>query len=215
MNQPSPLPSPPSSGASAETGDAGEAQPVRATPSPLSPSGFSNHAIHLVRTSQQMNLTLSQMADAKASLLMGATFLVFTIAVGQAKSGAMPWSLGVLALSAFISAMCAVFAVLPSIGGPGSSRTGRGKAGPSSPNKLFFGYFTHVAEEEWIDSVLDELHHDETVFRTMLRDIYQNGQVLQRKKYRFLGYAYRVFMVGLCLTVVTFAIEHLRAYVPS
>jgi hypothetical protein len=215
LNQPSPLPSPPSSGASAETGDTGGAQPVRATPSPLSPSGFSNHAIHLVRTSQQMNLTLSQMADAKASLLMGATFLVFTIAVGQAKSGTMPWSLGVLAMSAFISAMCAVFAVLPSIGGPDRGKTGRGQAGPSSPNKLFFGYFTHVAEEEWIDSVLDELHADETVFRTMLRDIYQNGQVLQRKKYRFLGYAYRVFMVGLCLTVVTFAIEHLRAYVPS
>ncbi|KAJ8134845.1 hypothetical protein OY671_011941, partial [Metschnikowia pulcherrima] len=55
----------------------------------------------------------------------------------------------------------------------------------------------------------------ETVFRTMSRDIYQNGQVLQRKKYRFLGYAYRVFMVGSCSTVVTFAIEHSRAYVPS
>ncbi|WP_370385505.1 Pycsar system effector family protein [Novosphingobium sp. EMRT-2] len=206
MNQPSP----PSAGASEGAGDSGTARLARATPSPLSPSGFSNHAIHLVRTSQQMNLTLSQMADAKASLLMGATFLVFTIAVGQAKSGTMPWSLGVLALSAFISAMCAVFAVLPSIGGQG-----RGKAGPSLPNKLFFGYFTQVPEDEWIDSVLDELHADETVFRTMLRDIYQNGQVLQRKKYRFLGYAYRVFMVGLCLTVVTFAIEHLRAYMPS
>lgn len=205
-----------SGGASGGAGDAGGAQPVRATPSSLSPTGYSNHAIHLVRTSQQMNLTLSQMADAKASLLMGATFLVFTIAVGQAKSGAaMPWSLGVLALSAFISAMCAVFAVLPSIGGPGNSRTGRGRIGHASPNKLFFGYFTQVPEEEWIDSVLDELHADETVFRTMLRDIYQNGQVLQRKKYRFLGYAYRVFMVGLCLTVVTFAIEHLRAYMPS
>ena len=49
----------------------------------LSPTGFSNHAIHLIRTSQQINLTLSQMADAKASILMGATFLVFTISVGQ------------------------------------------------------------------------------------------------------------------------------------
>jgi hypothetical protein len=180
-------------------------QPDRpaATPSQLSPTGFSNHAIHLVRTSQQINLTLSQMADAKASLLMGATFLVFTIAVGQARNGSMPWSLGVLAAFAFISAMCAVFAVLPSISGPGkSSIVG------SRPNKLFFGFFTHIPEDEWIDSVLDELHADETVFRTMLHDIYQNGQVLQRKKYRFLNYAYKAFMIGLCLTVVTFAIEH-------
>lgn len=174
-----------------------------ATPSPLSPSGFSNHAIHLVRTTQQINLSLSQMADAKASILMGATFLVFTIAVGQARNGTMPWSLGVLAIFAFISAMCAVFAVLPSVSGPNAAALNDGK-----PNKLFFGYFTHMDEAEWTESILAELHADETVFRTMLHDIYQNGQVLQRKKYRYLAYAYKSFMIGLCLTALTFVIEH-------
>jgi hypothetical protein len=167
-----------------------------------SPSGFSNHAIHLVRTTQQINLALSQMADAKASILMGATFVVFTIAVGQARGGTMPWSLGVLALFAFISAGCAVYAVLPSVSGPNSATITDGKT-----NKLFFGYFTHVPESEWVDSVLDELKADETVFRTMLHDVYQNGQVLQRKKYRYLSYAYKVFMLGLCLTLVTFLAE--------
>ncbi|MBB3861967.1 hypothetical protein GGQ88_003257 [Novosphingobium hassiacum] len=189
----------------AETGTQAERhqEPVLATPSPLSPSGFSNHAIHLVRTTQQINLSLSQMADAKASILMGATFLVFTIAVGQAKNGSMPWSLGVLAIFAFISAMCAVFAVLPSVSGPKAAALNDGK-----PNKLFFGYFTHMDEDVWLDSILAELHADETVFRTMLHDIYQNGQVLQRKKYKYLAYAYKSFMVGLCLTAVTFVIEH-------
>lgn len=173
-----------------------------AAPSLPSPSGYSNHAIHLVRTSQQINLALSQMADTKASILMGATFVVFTIAVGQARNGQMPWSLGVLALFAFISASCAVFAVLPSISGPKSASLNDGK-----PNKLFFGYFVHTREEEWIDSILDELHADETVFRTMLHDIYQNGQVLQRKKYRYLSYAYRSFLVGLGLTLMAFIAE--------
>ena len=185
----------------ADTGTQGKT--VIATPSSLSPSGFSNHAIHLVRTTQQINLSLSQMADAKASILMGATFLVFTIAVGQARNGTMPWSLGVLAIFAFISAMCAVFAVLPSVSGPNAAALNDGK-----PNKLFFGYFTHMDEDVWTDSILSELYADETVFRTMLHDIYQNGQVLQRKKYRYLAYAYKSFMAGLCLTVVTFVIEH-------
>ncbi|ABD27544.1 hypothetical protein Saro_3109 [Novosphingobium aromaticivorans DSM 12444] len=185
----------------AETGPQPERQ--LAAPSMPSPSGYSNHAIHLVRTSQQINLTLSQMADAKASILMGATFLVFTIAVGQAKNGTLPLSLGVLAIFAFISAMCAVFAVLPSVSGPDKAKLNDGK-----PNKLFFGYFTHMDEDVWTDSILAELHADETVFRTMLHDIYQNGQVLQRKKYRYLSYAYKSFMVGLCLTVVTFVMEH-------
>lgn len=180
-----------------------QAHAPKAAPSLPSPSGYSNHAIHLVRTTQQINLMLSQMADQKASILMGATFLVFTIAVGQARSGGLPWSLGVLALFSFISAMCAVFAVLPAVSSPSSARLNDGK-----PNKLFFGTFTHMDEDEWADSVLEELRADETVFRTMLHDVYQNGQVLQRKKYRYLAYAYKSFMTGLCLTAITFALEY-------
>lgn len=176
---------------------------MAAAPSLPSPSGYSNHAIHLVRTTQQINLALSQMADAKASILMGATFLVFTITVGQARSGGLTWSLGVLAFFAFVSAMCAVFAVLPSVSGPASASLNDGK-----PNKLFFGYFTHMDEGEWTDSILADLRADETVFRTMLHDVYQNGQVLQRKKYKYLSYAYKSFMAGLTLTAVTFAAEY-------
>jgi hypothetical protein len=174
---------------------------VAATPSPLSPSGFSNHAIHLIRTSQQINLSLSQMADQKASILMGATFLVFTISVGQAKNGTLPYALGVLALFAFASALCAVFAVLPKISNP--------KHGVGSTNKLFFGYFTTMDEAEWTDSIIAELRADETVFRTMLHDIYQNGQVLQRKKFKYLGMAYRIFIAGMCLTVIAFITEQI------
>jgi Family of unknown function (DUF5706) len=177
--------------------------PLAATPSLPSPSGFSNHAIHLVRTTQQINLALSQMADTKASILMGATFLVFTVAIGQASKGAMPWSLGVLAVFAFISALCAVFAVLPSVSSPGSAKWNDGV-----PNPLFFGYFTQMDEREWTNGVLDDLRADETVFRAMLHDIYQNGQVLQRKKYKYLAYAYKSFIIGLCLTVVVFLIEY-------
>ena len=180
-------------------------EPPKPTPSPLSPSGYSNHAIHLVRTAQGINLALSQMADSKASILMGATFVVFTITVGQARNGSLPAALLVLAAFAFASAMCAVMAVLPSIGRPSRN------AVPQRPNKLFFGTFTAMDEDEWTESVLADLRADETVFRTMLHDMYQNGQVLQHKKYRYLGYAYRLFMAGLTLTVLVFIGEYVLA----
>lgn len=180
-----------------------QAEPSVAAPSLPSPSGYSNHAVHLVRTTQQINLMLSQMADTKASILMGATFLVFTLAVGQAGNGTLPWSLGVMAIFAFISAMCAVFAVLPAVSSPASARLNDGV-----PNPLFFGTFAHMDEEAWTNDILTDLRSDERVFRAMLRDIYQNGQVLQRKKYKYLAYAYKSFMAGLCLTAVTAGIEY-------
>lgn len=165
------------------------------------PVVYSRDAIQLVRTLQTVTVSLSQMADQKASILMGATFVVFTISVGQARSGNFPYALTVLALFAFASALCAVYAVLPSIRGP--------KAPPPGfvPNKLFFGVFAQVPQEEWVEDVMGHLTDDGEVFRLMLRDIYQNGLVLQRKKYKFLGIAYRVFVIGLCLTLVIFAIE--------
>lgn len=168
--------------------------------SPSSPPGpYSPHAVHLLRTVQTNNLALSQMADQKASILMGATFLVFSIAVGRAFGGGIPWSLAVLAVFAFLSSLCAVIAVLPSVGRPG--------AGEGAANPLFFGHFADRDEEEWTRDVLARLDADEQMFRAMLHDIYQNGQVLQRRKYRYLRYAYRIFIAGMVVTLSAFVVE--------
>jgi hypothetical protein len=166
---------------------------------------YSLHAVHALRTAQLNTLQLSQMADQKASILMGATFLVFSITVSRGFVGELPWSLVVLALFAFLSSLCAVLAVLPSVGKPKSGVA-------ANPNKLFFGHFHDRDEEEWTRAVLADLHADEGVFRLMLHDIYQNGQVLQRRKYRFLGYAYRLFIGGLLATLATFGVELALGY---
>jgi hypothetical protein len=163
------------------------------------PRKFSVNAIHLVRTATQTNLSLSQMADHKASILMGATFVVFTIAIGQARSGTVPVSLLALAGFAFLSAMCAVAAILPSISGKGSRE--------AAPNLLFFGTFSHLSEDAFADGILAELGDDERIYRTMLRDIHQNGMVLQHKKYRYLRLAYLLFLSGLVVTFAIFLLE--------
>ena len=159
---------------------------------------FPPNAVHLVRTIQNNTLMLSNMADNKASILMGATFVVFSIAVSRSLSGEVPWSLAVLALSSFCSSLFAVLAVLPSIRKP---------KGPIEPNILFFGHFADMNEDLWMEEVLTRLERDETVYRTMLHDIYQNGQVLHRRKYRYLAYAYHTFVAGLLVTLLTFAAE--------
>jgi hypothetical protein len=163
------------------------------------PAEYSPHAIHALRTVQLGTLTLSQMADQKASMLMGASFVVFSIAVGRTLATELAWPLAILAFFAFLSALCAAIAVMPSVSPPPASGAPR--------NKLFFGHFSDRDEEEWTREVLGELDKDETVFRLMLHDIYQNGQVLRRRKYRFLGYAYRIFIAGLLVTLAAFVVE--------
>jgi hypothetical protein len=162
---------------------------------------FPPNAVHLVRTAQQSHVQLSAMADQKASILMGATFVIFTITIGQARGGEAPMALLILGASAFFSAVFAVLAILPA--------TRYRPLGDG--NLLFFGSFTQMTEAEFTERVLDRLGSDEQVYRTMLHDLYQNGMVLQRKKYRLLGYAYRIFLAGLTASFAAFLVEYVGA----
>jgi hypothetical protein len=156
---------------------------------------FSPHFIHVMRTTQQIHLQLSQMADQKASILMAATFVIFTITIGQAHGEMPPLPLTILGGFAFFSAILAMSAVLPAVGG------GKGNA---PLNLLFFGSFTELSEADYVARLREQVASDGAVLEVMARDIYQNGQVLKRKKYRLLGWAYRVFLVGLVLSFAAF-----------
>ncbi|MEA3016108.1 MAG: hypothetical protein QOI38_830 [Sphingomonadales bacterium] len=156
---------------------------------------YSPNAIHMMRTTQLAHIQLSAMADHKASILMGATFVIFTIAVGQSRGAEAPLPLLLLGGFAFLSAVCAVMAVLPAVAPRRKKRL----------NLLFFGSFTDLGEDEYVERVTERLATDDSIYRTMARDIYQNGSVLRHKKYRMLAWAYRIFLAGLVASAAAFA----------
>jgi hypothetical protein len=169
---------------------------VPAREAPLSPQ-----SVHLIRTAQAGTLNLSQMADGKANILIGATFVVFSLVITSAFSEAVKWSIICLAVTSFLSAICAVLAITPPM---------RAKVVPQDHvNLLFFGHFSLMDEEAWVSEMLGRLRSDEALYRVMLRDLYQNGLVLHRRKYRLLAMAYHIFLGGLGLTLVVFLLENL------
>ena len=159
------------------------------------------NAVHLMRTTQLAQLQLSAMADHKASILMGATFVIFTITIGKAQGSTAPLPLLILGAAAFVSAIFAILAVLPAVARHGRPGT--------KDNLLFFGVFTRLPEEEFIDEITARLRSDDQVYRTMARDIHQAGTVLQRKKYRMLRYAYATLLAGLVASGVVYVILYL------
>lgn len=158
------------------------------------------NAVHMLRTVQLAQLQLSAMADQKASLLMGAAFVIFTITVGKAQGAIAPLPLLILGAAAFISAILTIMAVLPATRQPKPS---------SNSNLLFFGVFTQLPEEVFIDEVTQRLRTDDEIYRTMARDIHQAGLVLQRKKYRFLSLAYWALLAGLIGSAIAYVLPHL------
>jgi len=159
-------------------------------------AGFHPDSIHLLRTAMQTQYQLSQMADQKANMVLAASFVIFTVTISLGRTDAPPLPLMVLGGAAFMAACLAVLSVLPSV------KTPPRPEGPA--NILFFGSFTQVPEAEFIERLLAVTRDPLMTFEAFAHDIYQNGRVLAFKKYRYLGWAYRILLTGLVGALVAF-----------
>jgi len=153
----------------------------------------------MIRTVQMIHVQLSAMADQKASILMGASFAIFTITINQAKGALPPLPLLLLGGFAFLSASCAVMAIIP--------KTKLPKDVPV--DLLFFGSFTQMPVDDYVTQVVDVMADEETMLRAIAADVYGNGVVLQRKKYRYLELSYRLFLIGLIAAAGAFVAQYL------
>ncbi len=178
-----------------DTTDISIDEDAQGAPPPLPGASHAN-AIHLMRTMQQHHVTLSAMADQKASIIIGVNSVVFALVVKEAATNP---ALLVLAASSGLAAVLCMLAVLPKLGG------GNGPAAP--PNLLFFGGFTQLTEADWIDWLERTNADDHAIQVAMARDVYQLGQVLAQKKYKYLGWGYRVIIGGLIATFVVFLLQ--------
>lgn len=165
------------------------------------PGASHANAIHLIRTCQAHHVTLSAMADQKANIIIGVNSVIFALVV---KEAAQNPALLVLAASSGLAAVLCMLAVVPSIGRPP-----KGPAAP--PNLLFFAGFTQMSEAEWVDWLMRTNADDHAIQMAMARDVYQLGQVLAQKKYKYLGWGYRVFIGGLIATFAMFVAQTVLA----
>jgi hypothetical protein len=72
-------------------------------------------------------------------------------------------------------------------------------------NLLFFGNFFDMNFENYSNSMLYLMSDKQVLYITMLRNLYEQGLVLNRK-YRMLKISYDVFMYGLIISVIVFFI---------
>ena len=81
----------------------------------------------------------------------------------------------------------------------------RSRKPTGEPNLLFFGSFTQMGEEEFIDELIGAARAATTASTGRWRATStRTAWCSQRKKYRLLGYAYRIFLVGLVASCVAY-----------
>jgi predicted metal-dependent HD superfamily phosphohydrolase len=170
----------------------------------------------MFRSTYRTHLDLSAMADNKANMMISLNAIILSIVItylsaqsaiigaefAQHRTIIVP--IGLLLLTTLGSLVFAIISAQPEVTSFNINKNKK-KINTRNVSLLFFGNFTKLPLEDFHDGMHDIMRDKKSLYGNMITDIYYLGDVLSRK-YRILRISYSIFMMGLVLTVVGFAI---------
>lgn len=169
----------------------------------------------MLRLTSSNHIQLSEMADSKANILISVNAIIISVilSVLLRKLQTDPYLTipTLIFLSAsVITIVIAILATRPKLNeGTFNDEDVKNKR----TNLLFFGNFHKMQLKEYEDAMRVMMTDADYLYSSMVQDIYHLGTVLGRK-YRLIRMAYTIFMVGIVISVIAFALASIF-YVPE
>lgn len=151
--------------------------------------------INVIISAHAGNMELSNMADSKASILLGASFVVFGLSISDIAAGKASVPMIVLTLFSFVATVLGVLTVRP-------ARLRDWKVTPGKANIMFFGSYSNVTKEQYIEQCVRTVADPEASVRAMAADIYDHGKLLKSDKFSWLYWSYTFFFYGMVVTAM-------------
>ena len=162
------------------------------------------HFDHLLRQTRIHHQQLSVMADSKAQMLITISSLVLTLSAPLLLEQSLRIAALVLMISALLTVLLASYAIMPK---HISENLQPHRPGDNPSNILFFGHFVHMPYELYEAAWHQILNSPSLSYQVQIQEIYGLGKYLAAYKFRYLRFAYIVFLVGLfaaaCLAIMT------------
>jgi hypothetical protein len=152
-----------------------------------------NTGDQILRTTQQHHVTLSAMADTKASIIITVSSIVLTLSIGKLDQPELRLSILTLTVFTLMALLLAILTVLPKYR---PLRMKQDAVLPPHFNLLFFGHFSELSRERFLAEMARTMHSDGGIYQTMAKDIYSLGWYLAHHKYRYLRFSYLCFLTG-------------------
>lgn len=158
----------------------------------------------MYRVTYQNHISLSQLADTKANMLMSINGLIISVIIAiVTQAGAASWSLApvlVLIIGCTVSLAFALVAARPRLN---SSAVTIDQVRNDTANVLFFGQFTSMPLSEFQESLGVLMKDRRLLYAHLGRQLYLMGQSLNGK-YRYLQLAYSAFLASTTLATALF-----------
>jgi predicted metal-dependent HD superfamily phosphohydrolase len=162
------------------------------------------------RIMAQNHSALSQMADSKANILISVNSIILSLLIGSLieKLQTDTYLQIPMAVITIVCVTSIIFGILATRPNVSSGTFSREDISQKRANLLFFGNFHGMSLQDYNWGMTEMLSDKEYMNNSMIKDNYFLGVVLA-KKYRYLRIAYNIFMYGLILTVIAFAVSFL------
>lgn len=155
------------------------------------------------------HIRLSEIADSKANILLSVNAIIISIALStiipKLDSPGNAHLITPTFIMVLFSVISIIFAILSTKPKVTSGKFTRQDIEDKKVNLLFFGNFFKMPYDEYQWAVNELLNDREYLLNSMTKDLYYLGLVLERK-YRLLRITYNIFMIGIIVSVIAFAI---------
>ena len=141
-------------------------------------------ASNALRANLSKHMTLNQMADNKASMIMTAASLVITITITQSDRLDV-MTVVLLLVTGLLSILFSIFAIIP----PMHARGG--------VNLFYFRSFAEIGEEEFIARSMEVITDRDKLYEAYLHEIYYLGKHRLTRKYRLVRNGLVSLLAGL------------------
>ncbi len=161
----------------------------------------------MLRLTSENHMKLSDMADGKANILISVNAIIISVILsvlmGRLQTDTY---LTIPTIIFLVSSVCtivvAILATRPKVtSGTFSEQDITNK----KTNLLFFGNFYKCSQEQYEKAMSKMMVDTDYLYSSVVRDIYHLGVVVARK-YNLLRWAYNIFMFGIIISVVAFAL---------
>ena len=159
------------------------------------------------RTALRNHIKLSDIADTKANILLSVNAIIISLVLANLISKLdtnpyLTYPTAIFTLVGVISMIMSIIATRPNIT---SGTFTKEDVANKKVNLTFFGNFHKMELQEFEWAIGEMVNDKEYIYTSMTKDLYFLGKVLDRK-YRILRATYTVFMIGIVISVIAFAI---------
>lgn len=165
----------------------------------------------MYRTAYRTHVNLSSIADNKANIMLSINAIIISITISTLVPSLdtneklqLPT---IVLLSVCLGSI--IFATLSTRPKITEGKVTRDDIINRKSNLLFFGNFYNMELKDFDWGMMEMIKDSDFLYSTMTRDLYFLGIVLA-KKYKYLRFCYSIFMYGLIISVIVFAIAFLR-----